>query len=343
MSNTVPPSGERTDKWQRALDATVSTLKTTKFWSELFIMTAAVFMCAVAIHFFLYPSGIITGSATGVAIVFNRLMPGITTGNFILIINVLLLIVAFVILGPEFGAKTVYTSIILGPFVDFLADVAPIEGSLFATEIAGTMYSDLWSDALWFVLIIGIAQAILFSVNASTGGLDIVGKIITKYTHMPIGTSVAIVGILSCFTALLTSSLGNVLMGILVTWINGLIIDYFMSKMSTKIRVMIVVDDPTKTKDYILHTINRGVTIHEVYGGYTGKKKYQLETELDQKDFTKLRQYLSTTTENTFVTADPVSDVYGIWREKPHLKQLEEEAEVESTVTIPNSRRIKPE
>ena len=128
MSNTVPPSGERTDKWQRALDATIRTLRTSKFWSELFIMTAAVFMCAVAIHFFLYPSGIITGSATGVAIVFNRLMPGITTGNFILIINVLLLIVAFIILGPEFGAKTVYTSIILGPFVDFLADVAPIEG-----------------------------------------------------------------------------------------------------------------------------------------------------------------------------------------------------------------------
>lgn len=342
MNKTVHPSGSQASKWQSALTSAIEAMKTTKFWSELFIMTAAVFMCAVAIHFFLYPSGLITGSATGIAIIFNRLMPAISTGNFILIINGALLVVAFIILGSEFGAKTVYTSIILGPFVDLLAAVAPIEHSLFMDEVTGALIGYPWSDALWFVLIISIAQAVLFSVNASTGGLDIVGKIITKYTHMPIGTSVAIVGILSCFTAFLTSSIGNVLLGIIVTWINGLIIDYFMNKMSVKIRVMIVVDDPTKTKDYILNTINRGVTIHEVYGGYTGKKKYQLETELDQRDFTKLRQYLSTSTENTFVTADPVSDVYGIWREKPHLKKLEEEA-TPDTPTKPNSRRIMPE
>lgn len=341
MNKTKDPSDSMIGKWQRALSSALEAMKTTKFWSELAIMTAAVFMCAVAIHFFLYPSGLITGSATGVAIVFNRLMPAISVGNFILIINVLLLIVAFIVLGSEFGAKTVYTSIILGPFVDFLGAVAPIKDSLFATEVGGQMIQQPWFDALWFVLVIGIAQAILFKVNASTGGLDILGKIITKYTHMPIGTSVSLVGILSCFTALLTSSIGNVLMGIMVTWINGLIIDYFMNSMTAKIRVMIVVDDPTKTRDFILHTINRGVTIHEVYGGYTGKKKYQLETELDQRDFTKLRQYLSKSTEKTFVTADPVSDVYGIWREKPHLKKLEQESDEETTV--PNSHFIKPE
>lgn len=342
MKKTVHPSASSTGKWQRALSSALEAMKTRKFWSELFIMTAAVFMCAVAIHFFLYPSGIITGSATGIAIVFNRLMPAISVGNFILIINVLLLIVAFIVLGSEFGAKTVYTSIILGPFVDLLAAIAPIDQSLFATEVAGHLIQEPWSDALWFVLVIGIAQAILFSVNASTGGLDILGKIITKYTHIPIGTSVSLVGILSCLTAFLTSSIGNVLMGIIVTWINGLIIDYFMNSMTAKIRVMIVVDDPAKTRDYILHKINRGVTIHEVYGGYTGKKKYQLETELDQRDFSKLRQYLSKSPEKTFVTADPVSDVYGIWREKPHLEQLQQESD-EETSAGPNSHRIKPE
>lgn len=341
MSDSSKQSDKAESKWTRAMTTTRNTVRTGKFWKELVIMTLAVFMCAVGIHFFLYPSGLITGSATGIAIVFNRLFPTITVGNFILIINITLLIVAFLVLGPEFGAKTVYTSIILGPFVDLLAAIAPISESFFTVHIGDEIYLSPWNDAFCFVLIISIAQAILFSVNASTGGMDIIGKILTKYTHIPIGSSVAIVGILSCFTAFLTSSVSVVLISILVTWMNGLIIDYFMNKMSVKIRVMIVVDDPTKTRDYILHTINRGVTIHEVYGGYTGKKKYQLETELDQNDFSKLRQYLSKSSENTFVTADPVSDVYGIWREKPHLKQLESESSGQTR--IPNSRQIKPD
>lgn len=341
MNDSVKRSDKKSSqgRFRQVASSAVGALKTRKFWFELIVMTVAVFICAVAIYYFLYPSGLITGSATGIAIVFNRLLPAISIGNYILIINVSLLVIAFFVLGPEFGAKTVYTSIILGPFVDLLDAIAPTDRSIFAVQIAGETYLNPWSDALCFVLIIGIAQAILFSVNASTGGLDIVGKIVTKYTHIPIGTSVSLVGIITCFTAFLTSTVDMVLIGIVVTWINGLLIDYFMNKMSVKIRVMVVVDDPTLTRDYILHTINRGVTIHEVYGGYTGKKKYQLETELDQRDFTKLRQYLSTSPEDTFVIADPVSDVYGIWRERPHIRRMEAGGNAASQ----NYRHLKPE
>lgn len=175
-------------------------LLTKKFWVELFIMTAGMFVAAVAVHFFLIPSKLIVGSITGLSLVISQLLPFVSTGTYIFAINAILLLLAFVLIGNEFGAKTVYTALILGPMVDFLASIYPMEQSMFAEVIEGTgqVILNPWFDLLAFVLVLSASQSILFSINASTGGLDILAKIINKYLHINLGTSVSVGGGLIC-------------------------------------------------------------------------------------------------------------------------------------------------
>ena len=142
-------------------------LTTKKFWVELIIMTAGMFVAAVGVHFFLIPSKLIVGSITGLSLVLSQLMPFISVGTTIFVINAVLLVMSFLLIGNEFGAKTVYTALILGPMVDILAKVAPIDESMFTEHIAGQALANPWFDLLCFVVILSASQSILFSYRRS--------------------------------------------------------------------------------------------------------------------------------------------------------------------------------
>src|SRR3712207_5390091 len=220
-------------------------LLTKKFWIDLLILTLGMFVAAIAVYFFLIPSKLIIGSITGLSLVISQLIPVFSVGTYIFIINAILLVLAFILIGNEFGAKTVYTALILGPMVDFLGKIYPMQQSLFAETIAGTgqVILNPWFDLLTFVMVLSASQSILFSINASTGGLDILAKIINKYLHVSLGTSVAIGGGLICCTAFLINPAKLVIIGLIGTWINGLIVNYFMACINQKIRVHIITDD----------------------------------------------------------------------------------------------------
>lgn len=177
-------------------------LKTKKFWVELIIMTLGMFVAALGVYFFLIPSKLIVGSITGLSLVIAKLLPFISVGNVIFIINAILLVLSFILIGNEFGAKTVYTALILGPMIDFLGKIFPMSESMFAQHLASHgIVANPWFDLLCFVLILSASQSILFSINASTGGLDILAKIINKYTGVSLGTSVTFAGAAICCTA----------------------------------------------------------------------------------------------------------------------------------------------
>lgn len=296
-------------------------LVTKKFWFELFVMTAGMFVAALAVYFFLIPSKLIIGSITGLSIVMSKLLPFASVGTYIVVINTILLILSFLLIGNEFGIKTVYTALILGPMVDFLGKVFPLSESLFAETIAGTgqVIANPWFDLLTFVLLLSASQSILFSINASTGGLDILAKIINKYLHVSLGTSVTIGGGLICCTAFLINPAKLVIIGIIGTWINGLIVNYFMANLNSKIRVHIITDDYEKILDFVLNKIKRGITIHEVIGGYEKDKRIQLETILTEDDFSKLIDFMHKENIKSFMSSDTVSAVYGLWNKKSLL------------------------
>jgi hypothetical protein len=324
MENVKQGNLSLAEKFNGLLTSFVAQLQTKKFWIELFIMTAGMFVASIAVYFFLIPSKLIVGSITGLSIVVAKLFPILSVGTYIAIINAILLVLAFVLIGNEFGAKTVYTALILGPMIDFLGAMFPgmAERSVFAVQIGQTAQwiANPWFDLLCFVLVLSASQSILFSINASTGGLDILAKIINKYTHVSLGTSVAIGGGAICCTAFAINPVGLVLIGLIGTWVNGLIVNYFMANLNAKTLVNIITDDYEKIVDFVSKDIKRGITMRNVTGGYSKEAKVELEVVLTQDEFSSLIDFMHKEHIKSFMTSYVVSSVYGLWNKKSLLK-----------------------
>ena len=296
----------------------LQTLGTWKFWKELLIMTVAMTVAAAAVYYFLMPSRLVVGSITGLSIVIGNLFAaagiGIKVSQVIVAINAILLILAWILIGKEFGAKTVYTALILGPLVDMWEKILPIERLLEPGQTS--LMNDPWFDLLCFVLVLSASQTILFHINASTGGLDILAKIVNKYLHIDIGTSVSIAGALICCTAFAINPFRLVVIGLIGTWINGLALDYFSAGLNRRKRVCIVSNEHEKIRKYIIEDLVRGCSLYEVKGGYSGEVRVEVQSLLTQDEFAKLMAFLKENNIQSFVTAGNVSEVYGLWREK---------------------------
>lgn len=300
-------------------------LKTWKFWKEFIIMTVGMFFGAAAVYYFLTPSKLIIGTISGLSIVLSQFIP-IKVSLMIFIINGILLLLAWLLIGKEFGAKTVYTALILGPLMDVWEAIMPAS-KLAALRMAsdmpinttnpGSVMGDPWLDLVCFVLMLSISQAILFNINASTGGLDIIAKIINKYTHLDIGLSVTIGGGLICCTAFLINPFHMVIIGLIGTWINGLVVDYFMASLNRKKRVCVISDDYEKIREYIVGTLHRGCSLYPVKGGYTLKEQTEIEALLTKDEFAALMEFVKENASQAFITAGNVSEVYGKWN-RPH-------------------------
>lgn len=308
------------ENFKKNLTLAGKAIKTKKFWVELLIMTFGMFIGAIAIYFFLIPSKLIVGSITGLSLVLAKLFPIMSVGSMILLINAVLLVLSFILIGNEFGAKTVYTALILGPMIDLCAKLFPMNGSMFAVEVAGQTIANPWFDLLLFVIILSASQSVLFSINASTGGLDILAKIINKYTGLALGTAVTIAGGLICCTAFAINEPSLVLIGLIGTWLNGLILNNFMAGISSKTRVFIISKEYQKIQDFVINEIGRGVTLHEIIGGYTNEKSMQLEILMTRDEFAKLMAYMNKNSIPSFITSDSVNEVHGLWNKKTRIR-----------------------
>ena len=268
-------------------------LKTWKFWKELFIMTAGMTIAAAAVYYFLMPSKLVVGSITGLSIVIAKLLNiagiGIKVSHVIVIINAILLVLAWILIGKEFGAKTVYTALILGPLVDFWEKVLPIDRLLEPGQMS--LMNDPWFDLICFVLILSASQTILFNINASTGGLDILAKIVNKYLHIDIGTSVTVAGAIICCTAFAINPFRLVVIGLIGTWINGLALDYFTAGLNRRKRVCIISSQYERLRKYIIEDLERGCSLYNVTGGYNGHQNVEIQSLLTQDEFAHLMDY----------------------------------------------------
>ena len=170
------------------------------------------------------------------------------------------------------------------------------------------------------MLLLSAAQAVLFKINASTGGLDILAKIVNKYLHFDIGASVSVAGAIICCTAFAINPFHMVVIGLIGTWINGLVVDYFTAGLNNKKRVCIVSKDYDRIRRYIIDELVRGCTLYEVTGGYTNEKSIELESLLTKDEFVQLMAFINQNEIKAFITAGNVSEVYGLWLDKKHIK-----------------------
>jgi uncharacterized membrane-anchored protein YitT (DUF2179 family) len=311
---------------KNALTEFVKYMGTFKFWKELVIMTLGMAVTAAAVYYFLVPSKLIIGTISGLSIVLSNIFGG-NLGTWILCINVVLLILAFLLINKEFGAKTVYTALILGPLTNFWDAVFPWQNIANENLITGTpsVMGDPWLDLCCFVLLLSAAQALMFSINASTGGLDILAKIVNKFLHFDIGASVSIAGAVICCTAFFINDFRMVVIGLIGTWINGLVVDYFTATLNNHKRLCIVSKDYERIRQYIIGTLHRGCTLYEVTGGYTGEKSIELEVLLNKDEFSKILAWMKDENIDAFSTAGNVSEVYGFWASGKKRKELKEQ------------------
>ena len=297
-------------------------LTTWKFWKELFIMTLGMTIAAAAVYYFMMPGKLVLGSISGLSIVIANVLglAGITVkvSWVVTAINAILLLLAWLLIGSEFGAKTVYTAMILGPLLDFWAWVCPYE-KLIEPGLNSVM-GDPLLDLIVFVLVVSISQTILFSINASTGGLDILAKIVNKYLHFDIGVSVTVAGAIICCTAFAINPFRMVVIGLVGTWLNGLALDYFMASVNRRKRICIVSDQNEQIRSYIVDTLSRGCTIYDVRGGYKGDPHTEIQSLLTTDEFSSVMNYIKAHDIKAFITAGNVSEVYGLWNHRKHKK-----------------------
>ena len=297
-------------------------LATWKFWKELIIMTLGMAIAAAAVYYFMMPSKLVLGSISGLSIVITNVlnMVGIPVKMswIVTTINAILLILAWLLIGKEFGAKTVYTAMILGPLLEFWEKVCPYERLIEAGQTS--VMGDPLVDLICFVLIVSISQTILFSINASTGGLDILAKIVNKYLHFDIGVSVTVAGALICCSAFAINPFRMVVLGLIGTWMNGLALDYFMASVNKRKRICIVSERNEEIRAYIIDTLVRGCTLYDVRGGYTGAPHTEIQALLTQDEFARVMNFVKKNNIQAFITAGNVSEIYGMWNKSKHKK-----------------------
>lgn len=289
-----------------------------KFWKEVLIMTVGMAIAAAAVYYFMIPSKLVLGSISGLSIVISNVagMFGVTlkVSWVVLAINAILLILAWFLIGREFGAKTIYTALILGPLLDFWEKVLPYEKLLEPGQTS--VMGDPWFDLLCFILVVSMSQTILFHINASTGGLDILAKIVNKYFHFDIGKSVTVAGAIICCTAFAINPFRMVVIGLIGTWLNGLAIDYFTASLNRRKRVCVISAEHERIRKYIIDTLHRGCSLYELTGGYTGEKEVEIQALLTQDEFANLMAFMKENDIHSFTTAGNVSEIYGMWNSK---------------------------
>lgn len=266
---------------------------------ELAILTGAVAIIAAAVYFFLVPSHASVSSISGLGIVLANFVP-LPLSAITMILNVVLLVIGFLTCGREFGAKTVYTSILLPAFIGLFERLFPNLGSL-------TDSQEL--DVLCYILVVSVGLSILFNRNASSGGLDIVAKIMNKYLHMDLGKAMSLSGICVALSAALVYDKKTVVLSVLGTYFNGLVLDHFIFDQNIKRRVCIITGKEEDLRRFIIEDLHSGATVYESYGAYNMQKRREIITIVDKAEYQKLMSYMNREDPQAFITVYTVSDM----------------------------------
>ena len=254
---------------------------------EIFVMTLADAITAIAVFFFLVPSHTSISSISGLGIILTHFIP-LPLSVITMALNILLLIIGFIFCGKEFGAKTVYTSVMLPVFLGIFEKIFPDFTSLTGSQEL---------DAICYVLVVSIGLAMLFNMNASSGGLDIVAKIMNKYLHVDLGKAMSLSGMCVALSSAFVYDKKTVVLSVLGTYVNGIVLDYFIFDQNVKRRVCII------------NNLHSGATIYEAIGAYNFEKHNEIITIVDKREYQALMNYISSSDPGAFITVYKVSDI----------------------------------
>lgn len=266
---------------------------------EFLVITFATAIVAASVYFFILPSHVSVGSISSLCMVLNNFIPlPISVLNMIL--NVALLVISFFFLGKDFGGKTVYTSLLMPVFLGLYEMLFPNQQSL---------TQDPFVDMFCYIFLVSIGLAVLFLRNASSGGLDIVAKLMNKYLHMELGKAMSLSGMIAAAVAIFAYEPKLVIIGILGTYLNGLVLDHFLFGMNVKKRVCIISEKQEEIKRFIIDTLHSGATIYDAIGAYRNAPKQEIVTIVDKNEYAALMRFIRKTDAKAFVTVYTVNEI----------------------------------
>ena len=270
-----------------------------KALKEFAVITCGTAIIAAAVFFFMLPSHVTVGSASALALVISNFV-SMPVSAITFIINMVLLLIGFLLIGPAFGAKTVYASILMPAFMRVYELAFPNFQSI---------TQDPFLDVVCYILTVGIGLALLFSCNASSGGLDIVAKLMNKYLHMDLGQAMSVSGMVVALSSAFCYDAKTVLLSLLGTYFGGLIVDHFIFGLNLKRRVCIISEKADQIIEFILHELHSGATLYEGIGAYNGQVKKEIITIVDNQEYRRLMDYMKKEDPKAFMTVYSVNEI----------------------------------
>ena len=272
---------------------------TQKTVREFLTITFGTLIVAAAVFFFMLPSHVSVGSAAALAMILSNFIP-LPVSTITFIMNVFLLIIGFLLVGSDFGAKTVYCALLMPGYLAVFEWIFPNFQSL---------TQDPLLDVLCYTLVVGMGLAVLFSANASSGGLDIVAKIMNKYLHMDIGRAMGLSGMLVALASALCYDTKIVVLSVLGTWFGGLVVDYFIFGLNIKRRMCIISSKADEIIHYILYELHSGASLNHTIGAYSNEVHKEIITIVDKQEYKALMDYVRNVDPKAFVTVYSVSEM----------------------------------
>lgn len=274
-------------------------MKLLKKLKDFLIITLGTIIISVAVFFFMLPSHISVGSGAALAMVLSNFIP-LSVSTITMIMNIGLLLLGFLLIGREFGAKTVYCTILLPVMLSIWEYIFPDQQSI---------TQDPLLDTVCYILVVGIGVSILFSNNASSGGLDIVAKIMNKYLKMDLGRSMSVSGIVVALSSILCYDTKTVVLSVLGTFFGGIVVDYFIFGINIKRRVCVISPKLDTIVEFVLHDLHSGATLNEIIGAYDNTPRREMITIVDKNEYRLLMDFIHKTDPKAFVTVYSVSDM----------------------------------
>ena len=274
-------------------------MKLGKNIKEFVMITLGTVIIAIAVYFFMLPSHVSVGSAAALAMVLSNFIP-LSVATITMIMNIVLMIVGFLMVGSEFGIKTVYCSLLLPATLGVFEWLFPDFQSITQDPIL---------DVVSYILVVSVGLAILFPRNASSGGLDTVAKIMNKYLQMELGTAMSVSGIAVALSSALCYDAKTVVLSVLGTYFCGIMVDYFIFGFNIKRRVCVISEQLDKIVEFVLHDLHSGATLNEIIGAYDNTPRREMITIVDRDEYKKLMEYIRQVDPKAFVTVYSVSEM----------------------------------
>lgn len=270
---------------------------------EYALITVGIFIVALAVYLFLLPSNVVVGSLAGLVMVIAEFIP-LKISVLTFIANAVLLLLGFLIVGKEFGAKTVYCSLLMSVYLAIFEIVMPNFQSL---------TNDQLLDTICYIVVVSVGLAVLFNANASSGGLDIVAKLLNKFFHIEMGKAMTIAGMATAASAVFAYDSKSVVLSFLATYANGIIIDNFIDGFNRKRHVCILSKEYEQIQAFIVNELKQGVTLYRAIGGFSNDEKIELVTILDRASYAKLLHFVHEVDKKAFMTVSTTNEIIGEW------------------------------